>query len=92
LGKSRARRKLIDKLAERGIDFDERATVSNQPDANPLDLPCHIVFNTPLHTRRERAQRFHSEKKDFFYQYGSEARGIFVSCSMSTPNTVRRSS
>jgi type I restriction enzyme R subunit len=67
---------IIDKLAEQGIDFDELATVANQPDADPLDLLCHIAFNAPLRTRRERAQRLRSEKKDFFDQYGSEARQI----------------
>ena len=55
---------------------DELATVANQPDADPLDLLCHIAFNAPLRTRRERAQRLRSEKKDFFDQYGPEARQI----------------
>ena len=27
------------------------------PDADPLDLLCHLAFNGPLRTRRERAQR-----------------------------------
>jgi len=67
---------IIDKLADQGIDFDELATVANQPDADPLDLLCHIAFNAPLRTRRERAQRLRSEKKDFFDQYGPEARQI----------------
>jgi len=67
---------IIDRLGERGIDFDELASVANQPDADPLDLLCHIAFNAPLRTRRERAQRLRSEKKDFFEQYGPEAREI----------------
>lgn len=70
------RRNIIDRLGERGIDFDELASVANQPDADPLDLLCHIAFNAPLRTRRERAQRLRSEKKDFFEQYGPEAREI----------------
>jgi type I restriction enzyme R subunit len=70
------RKEIISKLAERGIDFDELATVANQPDADPLDLLCHIAFNAPLRTRRERAQRLRSEKKDFFDQYGPKARQI----------------
>ncbi len=70
------RQEIIDKLAERGIDFDELATAANQPDADPLDLLCHVAFNAPLRTRRERAQRLRSEKKDFFEQYGPEARGV----------------
>jgi len=70
------RKIIIDRLGERGIDFDELASVANQPDADPLDLLCHIAFNAPLRTRRERAQRLRSEKKDFFEQYGPEAREI----------------
>ncbi len=70
------RQEIIAKLAERGIDFDELATAANQPDADPLDLLCHVAFNAPLRTRRERAQRLRSEKKDFFYQYGPEAREV----------------
>ena len=70
------RHRVIEKLAERGIDFDELAESAAQPDADPLDLLCHIAFNAPLRTRRERAQRLRSEKKDFFEQYGSEAKQI----------------
>jgi len=35
-----------------------------------------LAFNAPLRTRRERAQRLRSERKDFFEQYGPEARAI----------------
>jgi len=70
------RQEIIDKLAERGIDFDELANAANHPEADPLDLLCHIAFNAPLRTRRERAQRLRSEKKDFFKQFGREAREV----------------
>lgn len=70
------RREIIDRLAERGIDFDHLAEAANQPDADPLDLLCHLAFNGPLRTRRERAQRLRSERRDFFEQYGPEARQI----------------
>lgn len=70
------RQEIIEKLAERGIDFDELATAANQPDADPLDLLCHVAFNAPLRTRRERAQRLRRERKDFFEQYGPEARKV----------------
>jgi len=70
------RAEVISKLAERGIDFDELATAANQPDADPFDLLCHVAFNAPLRTRRERAERLRREKKDFFEQYGPEARAV----------------
>lgn len=67
---------LIEKLEERGIDFDKLTEVTMQPDADPFDLLCHIAFNAPLRTRRERAKRLQSERKDFFDQYGPEARTV----------------
>lgn len=70
------RRAIIDRLEERGIDFDHLAETANQPDADPLDLLCHLAFNAPLRTRRERAQRLRTERQDFFEQYGPEARQI----------------
>ena len=70
------RAEIILTLAERGIDFDELAKAANQPDADPFDLLCHIAYNAPLRTRRERARRLRSERRDFFEKYGPEARVI----------------
>lgn len=70
------RREIIKKLEERGIEFDILAQAAGEPDADPLDLICHLAFNAPLRTRRERAQRLRSEKKDFFEQFGPAARQI----------------
>ena len=70
------RREVIDKLEDRGIRFEQLAEYSNQPEADPLDLLCHLAFNAPLRTRRERASRLRSEKNDFFEQYGPEARAV----------------
>ncbi len=70
------RAEIIERLADRGIDFDAVAEAAEQPDADPLDLLCHLAFNAPLRTRRERAQRLRSERRDFFDQYGAEARNV----------------
>jgi type I restriction enzyme R subunit len=67
---------LIAQLAERGITFEQLAEQACHPDADPFDLLCHLAFNAPLRTRRERAQRLRSERKDFFEQHGPEARQI----------------
>ncbi|CCF82604.1 EcoAI/FtnUII family type I restriction enzme subunit R [Nitrolancea hollandica] len=67
---------IIEQLADRGIDFDKLAAETDQPDADPFDLLCHIAFNAPLRTRRERADRLRREKRDFFEQYGPEAKAI----------------
>ncbi len=70
------RSEIIRRLEERGIDFDNLAAAANHPEADPFDLLCHVAFNAPLRTRRERADRLKKEKKDFFDQYGSEAKAI----------------
>lgn len=72
------RGEIIQRLAERGIDFDDLAGAAGQPDADPFDLLCHVAFNAPLRTRRERADRFKKEKKDFFDQYGPQAKEILT--------------
>jgi type I restriction enzyme R subunit len=70
------RSEVIALLEERGISFEELASAANQPEADPFDLLCHIAYNAPLRTRRERADRLRKDKKDFFDQYGSEAKMI----------------
>lgn len=63
-------------LEDRGIGYEHLAEEAGQPDADPLDLLCHLAFNAPLRTRRERAERLRGERKDFFEHYGPEARQI----------------
>jgi type I restriction enzyme R subunit len=70
------RSEVISLLGERGIDFEELASAAKQPDADPFDLLCHIAYNAPLRTRRERADQLRKDKKDFFDQYGPEARTV----------------
>ena len=70
------RREIIESLNERGVDFTELAEQTGQPEADPFDLLCHLAFNAPLRTRRERAQRLKSERKDYFEKFGPEARQV----------------
>jgi len=67
---------IIQQLAERGISFDDLAESAQQPEADPFDLLCHLAFNAPLRTRRERAQQLCESNKDFFTRYSPEARQI----------------
>jgi len=62
------RAEIIAQLEERGINFDELAETAGQPEADPFDLLCHLAFNAPLRTRRERAERLRRDRKDFFDQ------------------------
>jgi type I restriction enzyme, R subunit len=70
------RKAVVEELAERGIDLDTLAADVGRPDDDPFDLLCHLAWNAPLRTRRERAQRLRQEQKDFFERYGPEARAV----------------
>lgn len=70
------RSEIITSLNERGIDFGELAEQTGQIDADPFDLLCHLAFNAPLRTRRERAQHLKSERKDYFEKFAPEARQV----------------
>ena len=70
------RSEIIRRLEERGISFTELAEAARQPEADPFDLLCHLAFNAPLRTRRERAQRLRETRKDFFDRFAPEARQV----------------
>ena len=67
---------IIESLEQRGIDLKQLAETSEQPDADPFDLICYIAFNSPLRTRRERAENLRKGRVDFWGQYKPEARRI----------------
>jgi len=70
------RAEIVACLEERGIDFRELAKQAGMPDAEPLDLLCHVAFNAPLRTRKQRADRVLKEQHAFFERYRPEARAI----------------
>ena len=67
---------IIQQLAERGIDFQQVALQAGKPDADPFDLLCHLAFNAPVLTRRQRADRLKREQAAFFAYFAPEARTI----------------
>jgi type I restriction enzyme R subunit len=66
----------IEQLAERGIDFQQVASQAGKPDADPFDLLCHLAFNAPLLTRRQRADQMKKQQVAFFDYFAPEAREI----------------
>jgi type I restriction enzyme, R subunit len=70
------RQVILQALDQRGIDLGRLSDVAGVPEADPLDLLCHLAFNGPLRTRRQRARRMESAHPDFFEKYAPEARGI----------------
>jgi len=75
-GDSEQRKVVIQMLEERGISFEYLAKVTGLYDADPFDLLCHVAFNAPLRTRRERAEMVKRNKQDFFDRYSAVARAI----------------
>ena len=67
---------LIETLDEHGVSFEQLADNTKQPDADPFDLLCHVAFNAPLRSRRERAERLQKGKVDFWDYFKPEARQI----------------
>jgi type I restriction enzyme, R subunit len=64
------------RLARHGIDAAQLADAASRPDADPLDLLCHLAFQKPLRTRRERAEYLRRQQPDFFERWSATARGI----------------
>lgn len=64
---------VLDELAEHGVLFDDlRASVGR--DLDPFDLVCHVAFDRPPLTRRERAENV--RKRDVFARFGEKARAV----------------
>lgn len=72
------RTEVLRELTERGISFEELAASADQPDADPFDLLCHLAWNAPLLTRRQRAEQARQAAQDLFGQYGDAAREILA--------------
>jgi len=70
------RRQILSSLEDKGITFEQLAEATKQYDSDPFDLLCHVAYNAPLRTRRERAERVRKDKKDFFDRFGEEAKQI----------------
>ena len=60
------------------IDFKQVALQAGKPDADPFDLLCHLAFNAPVLTRRQRADRVKKKQTAFFKTLAPEARDILT--------------
>ncbi len=64
---------ILEELAEKGVFLDELAELVGR-DYDAFDLICHIAFDQPPLTRRERAEQV--KKRNIFGKYGHEARSV----------------
>ena len=64
---------IIEELEQKGIFFDElKEEVSK--DLDPFDLICHIAFDMPPLTRKERANNV--KKRNYFAKYNETAKQV----------------
>jgi type I restriction enzyme R subunit len=64
---------IVDELAEEGLPLDPLAEEVGK-NLDPFDLICHVAFDRPPLTRRERAENV--RKRDVFTKYGPQARVV----------------
>ena len=64
---------IVDELAQEGIFFEALADEIGK-DCDPFDLLCHVAWDMPPLTRRERSERV--KKRNYFAKYGEQARRV----------------
>mgnify|MGYP003646063379 CR=1 FL=1 len=62
---------IIEELAQHGVFWDALEDEVGK-DLDPFDLICHIVYDQPPLTRKERADQV--RKRNYFSKYGDQAR------------------
>ena len=68
---------IIDELANQGIFFDALAEEVGRQSGkafDPFDLVCHVAWDQPPLTRRERAEQV--RKRHYFAKYGEQAQKV----------------
>jgi type I restriction enzyme R subunit len=64
---------VIEELKEQGVMLEELAEHVGK-DFDPFDLICHVVYDQPPMSRKERAEQV--RKRDYFMQYGEQAKNV----------------
>ncbi len=71
--KADRKKAIIEELAEHGVFFDVLADEVGK-DLSAFDLVCHVAFDQPPLTRKERATNV--RKRNYFTKYGDQARKV----------------
>jgi type I restriction enzyme R subunit len=79
---SRADKKqaVVEELEAQGVLLEALADEVSKKlgkDYDPFDLICHVAFDRPPLSRRERAEQI--KKRDIFSQYGPQAQRVLAS-------------
>jgi len=64
---------IIEELENEGLSLDPLADEVGK-DLDPFDIICHVAFDQPALTRRERADNV--RKRNVFAKYGAQARAV----------------
>ena len=64
---------IIEELANEGVFFDALAEEIGR-DCDPFDLVCHVAWDMPPLTRKERAAQV--KKRNYFTRYGEQAQRV----------------
>jgi type I restriction enzyme R subunit len=64
---------ILEELRDNGVFFDELAREVGK-DLSAFDLVCHVAFDQPPLTRKERAENV--RKRNYFTKYGEAARKV----------------
>jgi len=68
---------IIEELAEQGVFFEALADEvgdKSGKEFDPFDLVCHVAWDMPPLTRKERADQV--KKRNYFTKYGEQAREV----------------
>lgn len=68
---------IVDELANEGVFFAALAEEIGQQSGkefDPFDLVCHVAWDQPALSRKERAN--HVKKRDYFTRYGEQAQRV----------------
>jgi len=72
---ARKKQAIINLLEENGIAFDNLNEIVGK-EYGSFDLICHIAYDQPPLTRKERANNV--KKRNYFTRYGEQARAILI--------------
>jgi type I restriction enzyme, R subunit len=64
---------ILDELAAKGVFLDELSEQVGR-DYDAFDLVCHVAFDAPPLTRKERAEKM--KKRNVFAKYGEQSRAV----------------
>ena len=69
--KEERKQAIIEELEEQGVLFDTLRTLANRPNLDDFDLICHIAYDKPPLTRKERAENV--RKRGYLHKYSGVA-------------------